>query len=151
MMGIAGIVGLSAFSLYQWSSMHHWVTRTQEVTGAFNECLSSILEVDEARRGYIFNTSPLWKSGFSGAQNRANTTLQRLTYLTRDNKSQQDRLQQLRSTIITLNQANYQLMHTRDTQGFDATLASIRKTNANAKIVDSQYGGRWTQGGILFT
>jgi signal transduction histidine kinase len=131
---IGGVICFSAWSLYQWSHMHGWIAHTQKVTGVYNECLSTVLELDVARRNYVFTADDQSMAQYRVARADLDRTLEELLLLTRDNPSQQARLAELRKKVSDLVAVEDQIMAIRKQKGFDAILPLLRQTNNYANL-----------------
>ena len=87
---------LNTRALYEASG---WVDHTHEVMHQVRDLRAAMLDAETGQRGYLLTRDPAFLGPYRNARARAEGYLARITELTTDNPTQQDRLPVLRTQI----------------------------------------------------
>lgn len=107
-----------------------WVGHTQEVYRELQSTLISVMDVETGQRGYVITGNKSYLESYEEAKIRTDAHILRLTFLTRDNPTQQHRVEILQKEIG------------REYQALGDTLESLRLYGKEAAIkkVNSHVG-----------
>ena len=96
---IALLLTVFYFNAQSVKSSEKWVSHTQEVLDKNNEILLDIVNIETGSRGYLLTEKEEFLAPFYQSLKQIDQNLATLLLLTRDNESQQLRVEQLRKSI----------------------------------------------------
>lgn len=80
-------------------TINGWVGHTQQVYREIQSILIATLDAETGQRGYVITDNPEYLKFYHGARARVDKHLKRLSYLTRDNPVQQERVGELQMVL----------------------------------------------------
>ncbi|RDC61998.1 sensor histidine kinase [Adhaeribacter pallidiroseus] len=92
--------GLELYSLNRLVSKANWVEHTNQVLLRLENILSILKDAEVGQRGYLLTNNPEFLNPYNGSYQQVLQSYQQTRTLTRDNLSQQKRLDTLRQLII---------------------------------------------------
>lgn len=133
---VLGVVGLVAYlgteNLEQNSQR---VDHTHQVLGALNSIETAIKDAEAGQRGFLLTDIDRYLDPYHYAAQTINSHLDRLTELTRDNPSQQERINALRPLVEARFSELHEAIELRRTQGREIALDLVR-TNQGTDVTD---------------
>ena len=125
-LGMLLVIGFVAgFTLHQVRASDFWVDHTRDVIYNNQQILSDVKDAESAERGYIISGDNSYLELYHRAADDIPRTLTRLSQLTSDNPSQQQRLQQLGSLVEQRTAVLAEAVRQRGASGFDAAQAVV--------------------------
>lgn len=130
------IIGITFWISHKSEEAAKWVSHTHQVNNALSHVLSTFQDAETGQRGFLLTGNPGYLEPFTNAIHRQGSMVNRVRWLTSDNPSQQQRLEQAIPLIDAKMAELQQTITLMKTQGLQSALSLVESGKGKALMDD---------------